>query len=61
MHGTVKPSMMLNRSTAQTPAGDWKKLSEVPAGELKLMRKNDPQQYRKLYKAEYGVECPELN
>ena len=61
VHGTVKPSMMLNRSTAQTPAGDWKKLSEVPAEELKLMRKNDPQQYRKLYKAEYGVDCPELN
>lgn len=60
MHGTVKPSMMLNRTTSQA-AGDWKKLSEVPAEELKLMRKNDPQQYRKLYKAEYGVDCPELN
>lgn len=28
MHGTVKPSMMLNRTTSQA-AGDWKKLSEV--------------------------------
>ena len=61
MHGTVKPSMVLNRDTSPTAAGDWKKLSEVPAEELKLMRKNDPQQYRKLYKAEYGVDCPELN
>lgn len=61
MHGTVKPSMVLNRDTLPTATGDWKKLSEVPAEELKLMRKNDPQQYRKLYKAEYGVDCPELN
>ena len=61
MHGTVKPSMVLNRDTSPTATGDWKKLSEVPAEELKLMRKNDPQQYRKLYKAEYGVDCPELN
>lgn len=61
MHGTVKPSMMLNRSTDRTATGEWKKLSEVPEEELKLMRKDDPQQYRKLYKAEYGVDCPELN
>ncbi len=61
MHGTVKPSMVLNRATSQTATGDWKKLSEVPAEELKLMRKDDPQQYRRLYKAEYGVDCPELN
>lgn len=61
MHGTVKPSMVLSRGTDRTATGDWKKLSEVPAEELKLMRANDPQQYRKLYKAEYGVECPELN
>lgn len=53
--------MVLNRDTSPTATGDWKKLSEVPAEELKLMRKNDPQQYRKLYKAEYGVDCPELN
>lgn len=35
----------------------YRKLSEVPAEELALMRKNDIQQYRKLYKAEYGVDC----
>ena len=61
MHGTLKPSMVLNRATSQTATGDWKKLSEGPAEELKLMRKDDPQQYRRLYKAEYGVDCPELN
>lgn len=61
MHGTVKPSMVLNRTGSHAATGEWKKLSEVPVEELKLMRENDPQQYRKLYKAEYGIDCPGLN
>lgn len=60
MHGSVKPTQMLNRPTGQTN-GSWTKLSEVPTDELKLMRKEDPQQYRRLYKAEYGIDCPELD
>lgn len=42
------------------PAGvsaEYKKLGDVPAGELEKLRKEDPAQYRKLYKAEYGFEC----
>jgi len=35
----------------------YKKLSEVPAGELIELRKNDPAKYKALYKAEYGREC----
>lgn len=61
MHGAEKPSTVLGRSAGRTAAGDWKKLGEVPAEELKLMRKDDPEQYRRLYKAEYGIDCPELD
>ena len=42
------------------PAGghaEYKKLSEVPSDELPKMREQNPAQYKKLYKAEYGIEC----
>ena len=32
----------------------------VKTEELKLIRENDRQQYRRLYKAEYGIDCPEF-
>lgn len=38
-------------------AGDWKKLSEVPADKLMELRDNDKDTYMRLYKAEYGVDC----
>lgn len=60
MHGSMRPSTILNRPAGTAASGNWKKLSEVPAEELKLMRSNDPQQYARLYKAEYGIECPVL-
>ena len=47
-------------SQGGTPAGgnaEYKKLSEVPEEELKKLREECPAQYKKLYKAEYGVEC----
>lgn len=42
------------------PAGgnaEYKKFSEVPEEELKKLREENPAQYKKLYKAEYGVDC----
>ena len=42
------------------PAGghaEYKKLSDVPSDELSKMREQNPVQYKKLYKAEYGIEC----
>jgi hypothetical protein len=42
------------------PAGghaEYKKLSDVPSDELAKMREQNPAQYKKLYKAEYGIEC----
>ena len=37
--------------------GEYKKLSDVPTEELSKMRDENPAQYKKLYKAEYGMEC----
>ena len=36
--------------------GDYKTLSEVPADKLEALRKEQPEQYKTLYKAEYGIE-----
>lgn len=35
----------------------YTKLSEVPADELLLMREQNPEEYKRLYKAEYGISC----
>ena len=52
---TVNPS----GGSAPAPFGTktYSKFSEVPAEELLKMRENDPDEYRRLYKAEYGMEC----
>ena len=36
---------------------EYKKLSDVPSEELSKLREQNPAQYKKLYKAEYGIEC----
>lgn len=36
---------------------EYKKLSDVPSDELAKLREQNPAQYKKLYKAEYGIEC----
>ena len=35
---------------------EYKKLSDVPASELAELKENDPALYKKLYKAEYGMD-----
>lgn len=45
-----------------SPAGGngvatYSKLSEVPTEKLAELREKNPQEYKKLYKAEYGLEC----
>lgn len=37
---------------------DWKRLSDVPADKMEELRNDDKATYMKLYKAEYGVDCP---
>lgn len=39
-----------------TVAG-WKKLSDVPEADRLKLRRETPEQYRQLYKAEYGMDC----
>jgi HK97 family phage prohead protease len=53
MNPAVKPSQMLGGVSD----GAWKKLSDVPADQLEAMKENDPAQYCRLFKAEYGFEC----
>lgn len=35
----------------------YKKLSEVPGDKLLELREQQPDEYKRLYKAEYGMEC----
>lgn len=38
-------------------SAEYKKLSDVPAEELEKLRAENPSEYKKLYKSEYGIEC----
>lgn len=60
MKPQVKLSTMLgHHGSSPTPNGEktYTKLSEVPAEELVKMRAENVEEYKKLYKAEYGMEC----
>lgn len=43
-------------ASTQQPA-TYKKLSDVPSAELLTLRKEQPEEYKRLYKEEYGMEC----
>lgn len=57
----------LGKGSAPTPGAgkeapkSYTKLSEVPEAELLALRKEQPQEYMRLYKEEYGVDCPALS
>lgn len=62
-----KPTDTINLSNATNavPAGgaapkSYAKLSDVPHDELLSLRKDNPAEYMRLYKEEYGVDCPKL-
>lgn len=64
----IKPTdtIELGKETAPgsgTPgqAQNYKKLGDVPEGERLKLRKEQPAEYMRLYKEEYGVECPPLS
>lgn len=58
MSPQVKLSEMVNHGGGSGhSAGTYTKLSEVPSEELIRMRQDDKETYRRLYKAEYGIEC----
>ncbi len=53
-----KPTDIIHQRT-KAPAGDgyktYAKLSEVPEDEIRKMKKENPIEYARLYKAEYGI------
>ncbi|MGM9818860.1 MAG: HK97 family phage prohead protease [Paludibacteraceae bacterium] len=54
-----KPTDVIHQTTSPV-SGEQKtfaKLSEVPAEEVASLKENNPTEYARLYKAEYGVEC----
>lgn len=60
MQPVRKPTEVIRQTDA--PRDDepktYAKLSEVPAGELEKLREQRPQDYERLYKAEYGHDIP---
>ena len=61
MRPAQKPTDVITQENKPaTGYAEYKKLSEVPEDELRTMRKDNPREYARLYKAEYGIESPEL-
>lgn len=58
MHPAVKLSSVLGHQGG-APAGEqnFTKLSEVPADQIATLRSENPKEYGRLYKAEYGIDC----
>ena len=59
MSPQVKLSTVLGHqgSGKAVDTGNYTKLSEVPADKLLELRKEQPEEYKRLYKAEYGMDC----
>ena len=57
MSPQVKLSEVIKPGTGAPAAGGYTKLSDVPGEELVKMRQDDKETYRRLYKAEYGMDC----
>ena len=65
IHPQQKPSEVINLGNQSAPGAglaskSYSKLSEVPEAERLELRKNNKGEYMRLFKEEYGVECPEL-
>ncbi len=58
MSPQVKLSSVLGTPTGVSPEpATYKKLSEVPADEVETLKASKLEEYKKLYKAEYGMDC----
>lgn len=61
--GAMSPQVKLGAvighqgGAASATTATYKKLGEVPADKLEEMREKQPDEYKRLYKAEYGMEC----
>ena len=58
MNPAQKPTDIIRPAGGGGTASEYKKLSDVPADKVMELRNNDKPTYMKLYKAEYGVDCP---
>lgn len=56
MYCGMRPSTILGKKSTGT-SGRYENWSQVPPEELKLMREENPDEYRRLYKAEFGCDC----
>lgn len=66
MQPVRKPNDVIDTSKDAPQGGQheqatFAKLSEVPADQIGKMRKENPKKYMRLYKAEYGIDCPKLD
>ena len=61
MSPQVKLSAVIGHQGGSPTGGDgsYGKLSEVPPAELLTLKQENPSEYKRLYKAEYGIEMPE--
>jgi hypothetical protein len=57
MSPSMKPSSLIDKTPAPSSEKQYKSWSEVPEEDLKLLRKENPELYKKLYKAEFGCDC----
>ena len=59
MQPQSKPTDVIHQKTSPVSGKQktFAKLSEVPAEEVASLKENNPTEYARLYKAEYGVEC----
>lgn len=59
MSPQVKLSAVLGQHGSAKPetTATYSKLSEVPGDKLLEMREQQPEEYKRLYKAEYGMDC----
>ena len=60
MQPQAKLTAILNQGHAKSDEEvKYTKLSEVPSTEILTLREQNPKEYARLYKAEYGMELPE--
>lgn len=59
MNPGVKLSAVINPESEGAPKElrTFSRLSEVPADEVRKLRAEKPEEYKRLYRAEYGMEC----
>ena len=53
----VKLSEVVGHQGGASSDKNWQKLSDVPSDKIMELRKNDPTEYKRLFKAEYGYDC----